>query len=780
MKKRNLLFILFTFSTTLLFAQNINTYKGVVVDKNKSPLDVFSVVLFNAKDSTKQLYTNTFTNGNFEIPFTPIKGERYGAYLLSMGYKDTNLPLSKLTDTIVMTNNSIVLDDAVVEGKRKVTTSLGDEGGLVFDVSNTYLSNLGNSTDLLNFIPGVKADKNGSVTMVGVQGEVVVYVNNIRIKEVEKLKMYKSEDINSVEVLRSPGAKYKNAAAVILIKTNKEYEGFSSMIDLQAFLKDNTKYSFVPSIQGSYTKGKITASLSYNLDRDVLEEESRADKVIDKYISPNNWVFEDKGAKDNDIYNHWYNANLDYRINEKNLLTFQYSGRYNKSNSESSTLQTISANSFGNLLNNKYTLNSDVANKSNTGHIYYKGNYSKNFTLEYNADYASRNNDNTNLNSWQEGDSESKPFNQTTKSKASAFTTDILLINTIKKKHSLSYGLEYSYLQDEVNSNTKEDVATSYKQNSSFLKTILEYKVQVIEPLSLSLGFNYLYNNVNDNNTTGKGKNYHSIVPYIGLQYYNAKKQLGLGLNVKHNNYQPNAGMLDDITVNYISPYEVSTGNKNLKNMKVTSVDFSLSYKQFFMGLMYQNATNLILDISTIEMQGDKPLINTKPINLGTPINAGGGYIGYNNKFKFWTPSVSIFAMYSNTKMPNTEGVNESYNGFFGGFSMQNLFDLPKNFYITLSGYYQPKGYILYEHQGESYSVKFNVEKRLLKDQLRITLMSKIDNRWDGSSFDINGLYKSTNTKTSWNKFVGIGISWRFNNHKEVQKAKESTYINML
>lgn len=780
--KKHPLFILFLFLSTSLYSQSNNSlYKGMVVDKNNVPLDVFSIVIFNAKDTVNQVFADTFTSGKFDIRFIPVKGDKYGVYLLSMGYKDMRIDLQKLTDTIVMPATSMILDDVVVEGKRAVSTTLGTSGGVLFDVSNTYLSDLGNSTDLLNFIPGVQAGRDGDVKLVGVQGDVVIYVNNIKIKDTQKLKAYKSEDISSVEVLRSPGAKYKNAAAVILIKTNKEYEGFSSFIEIESFLKANKTYSVVPSLQASYTKDKIVASVAYKLDRDVSEEQRTGSKVIDEYISPENWTFSDTGFKDNDIYNHWYNANIDYNINEKNQVTFQYSGRNNINRGNGSTSQALSALSLGNILDNKYLLNNSVSRTDNTGHVYYRGTYSPKFNLEYNADFTNRVDDNDNFNTWQISSAKPQKFRQRTQSKAYAFTTDILLTNKIKQKHTLCYGLEYSYLQDHVISNTKEEQVTDYKQNSTFIKTILEYKVQLMPLLSLSLGFNYLYNYVTDNNTFDKGKNYNSLIPYMGIQYYNVKKGYGMSLNMKYNNFQPNAGMLDDVTVYYISPYEVTTGNKDLKNIKTTDVSFTINYKQFFSYLIYQNATNAIFDLPTVKIEGDNtPLITTKPINLTNPVNAVGLYMGYSNKLKFWTHSFQIGAMYSHTLIPNGNGVDVTNQGVYGMVSMNNNFDLPKKFFINLSGQYSPKGYMLYQTQGQIYTVKLNLEKRMLKDQLRITILSKFSNDWNFTSSSLNGLYRDNRNYSSWYKFIGISVSWRFNNHKEIQKAKESAYMNML
>lgn len=780
--KKSILFILLLVLSTASFAQNENTYKGVVADREHKPLDVFSVVIFNIRDTAKQVYTNTFTNGNFDIKFAPVKTEKYGAYILSMGYKDLTLPLEKMKDTVIMPSNAIILDDAVVKGKRDVTSSLGTEGGMLFDVSNTYLSDMGSSTDLLNFIPGVKAERDGTVTMVGVQGEVLIYINNIKLKDPEKLRTYKSEDINSVEVLRSPGAKYKNAAAVILITTNKEYEGFSSLVEAEAFLNDNSTYQVRPSVQASYTKGKITASASYRYTGSTSESKNRSTKEIDQFISPENWKFEDTSSGDSNVNNHWYNANLDYRINDKHILTFQYTGRNDKNDNRNLTNQTVSANSFGNLMDNKYRLNADASTVSNTGHIYYKGDITPKFTIEYNADYSSRINDNDNANSWQQGSAAPQEFSQKTKSNASAFTTDVLLTNKIKTKHSVSYGLEYSYLKDDVTSNTKDGTKTNYKQNSTFLKTILEYKLQVIEPLSLSFGFNYLYNNIKDNNSKDKGTRYNSVVPYVGIQYYNAKKGYGMSLNVRYNNYQPDAGMLDDVTINYTSPYEQSTGNSSLKNMKFTSVFYNFNYKTINVGAIYQNIAHMIIDFPTVALQANNdPLITTKPINLTNPINGAGFYVGYSTKVKFWIPSVMFFGIYSNTKIPDGKGVTERFDGTFCQIGMENRFDLPKKYFINLSGSYMPKGYMLYEETGQSYEVRLNIEKRMLKDdQLRISLLTKIANKWNYTSSTINGLYHYTDNYTSFYKFIGISASWRFNNHKEVQRAKESAYMNML
>lgn len=132
--------------------------------------------------------------------------------------------------------------DAVVAGKRKVKTTMSSNGGLIYDVNKSYLSDLGTSTDLWNFLPGVQADNDGNISLIGVSGNVEIYIDNVKIEDYNRLLSYKSEDFKSVEVIRNPGARYKNADAVINIKTVKRLNGFSSHLSLSSSLAENRQF----------------------------------------------------------------------------------------------------------------------------------------------------------------------------------------------------------------------------------------------------------------------------------------------------------------------------------------------------------------------------------------------------------------------------------------------------------------------------------------------------------------------------------------------------------
>ncbi|MEG2493466.1 MAG: hypothetical protein RSF94_05085, partial [Rikenellaceae bacterium] len=262
MNIKYLLLLFLTIQSYNIFAQAVNPYCGVVVNTDKTPVDVFSVVVFNTKDSTKQLYANTFSNGNFNINFTPKLDEKYGVYLLSVGYAETYINLEALKDTIIIRKKSMHINDVVVQGKREVKTEMGVYGGLAYDVSNTYLSDMGTSTKLLNFIPGVSVSDLGDVKLLNSRDAVVIYINNVKIEDSAKLLSLKSEDIKSVEVITTPVARFKGAKAILYIKTNRAVDGFSSRVSNLYMVGDRMTYE-APSMEMSFTKKKVTISTAY-------------------------------------------------------------------------------------------------------------------------------------------------------------------------------------------------------------------------------------------------------------------------------------------------------------------------------------------------------------------------------------------------------------------------------------------------------------------------------------------------------------------------------------
>lgn len=772
-------------SVSLFAQEQQQNYKGVVVDREKKPLDVVSVVVFNDRDTTEQIYANTFPGGQFDITLQKKNGNKYSAYFLSVGYRDLYVELDKLGDTVVMRNNSVHLDDVVVKGKRDVSTSLGVSGGILYDVSNTYLSDLGSSTQLLSFIPGVRAEDDGTVSILGTQGDVEIYINNRKMQDKDKLLSIKSEDIKSVEVLRSPGARYKGASAVILIRTSRPLDGFSSMVSAEYSQYNKKDNYFTPKAEFEFKKDKITLSAAYRYSQNKSSTTTLNDRNIDNSLVPGNWAFKENSVVNNKYGNHWYTASIDYQINEKNTVNLEYSGNVNDSDNDGVNDQGVYSGDNRMFLNKLSNSQKDNV-LGNRVHLYYRGDFSPKFNMEFNADYSHRKTKNDIFNRWEEsGDSGSstQEFNQISDRKSSAVTAELLFTNVLGDRHTLNYGVEYSYLMDDNNNRIVPlqpgMTDTRYKLNSHYLTTITEYKVRIGDMWNLSMGANYMYNRLESTSST---QNFHNVKPYLSVMYYNPEKNLGVNASFNYDVVQPDAGMLDDMTETYISPYEKKVGNSSLKNMSYFSGFVVVTIKKVAVGAMYMYSGNAIMDYSTVSDNGGKPLITSKPINITKPLNQVGLLASYSNQIGFWSPNINIMGFYTRIEAQYLENDTYVNDGFMGALWFANNFKLPKNFSINLNFYGMTPSITGTGKSNGYYALNMSVEKRFLDDKLRVSLYGNglLANKKNITTSRAYGIIGNDEVFRSSYRSVGINVSWRFNNYRKVQEKKDNKYLEML
>ncbi|WP_153800362.1 outer membrane beta-barrel family protein [Foetidibacter luteolus] len=137
-------------------------------------------------------------------------------------------PLDSLTRNIpdVLLKSDInQLQAVTVVGKRPQLESRND--GMIYHPGNDMAIAGGNATDVMRRIPIVNIDQNGNVSIAG-KSSVRVYIDNkpsemYAVSVSDALKQIPSEDIEKVEVLTSPSARYEaeGADAVINITTKR-------------------------------------------------------------------------------------------------------------------------------------------------------------------------------------------------------------------------------------------------------------------------------------------------------------------------------------------------------------------------------------------------------------------------------------------------------------------------------------------------------------------------------------------------------------------------------
>lgn len=328
MNKRLCLSLIVCLFSILSYSQN--SLKGRLLNENKEPVAYANVILLDAEDSTS-VYKGVVSEEDGGFILENLEDQNYVLKVTFIGYEDylKTVRLSRgLTDlkSIVLTEASDALDEITVKARKPKITREVDR--LVFDVANSNLSS-GNTWDVLRKAPGV-IDNHGQLMVRN--SSVQVYLNDHKIylssSELKSLlESYSAENIESIEIITNPPAKYDaEGGAILNIHTSKA---------ISAGYKGSLEGNYTQAI---YPKFKIGTSHYFQGDRlNVFANYSfspRKDyKNDDSYI---NFI------RNGNLYSRWetdftrttnsqaHNANaiVDYELSEKSNLNFSVNANF--------------------------------------------------------------------------------------------------------------------------------------------------------------------------------------------------------------------------------------------------------------------------------------------------------------------------------------------------------------------------------------------------------------------------------------------------------------------
>ncbi|HSC54674.1 MAG TPA: TonB-dependent receptor [Phnomibacter sp.] len=258
------LLLLFTFMAGIIcpsFAQtSTGKIKGLVADNKQQPMANASVFLQKAKDSSIVRSAITDKEGHFE--FAAITAGNYFVKTSAMGFAESNSEKFELKDgeTKSLAGMSLQaaskeLQGVVVTAKKPVIEVHADK--TIFNVESTITAQGSDALELLQKTPGVQVDNNENISMKGKTG-VRIYVDGkmMQLSSTELaayLKSINSNDIEAIEMISNPSAKYDasgNAGIInIRLKKNKKYGTNGSV---------NLGY-----VQGITPKGNGSVNLNY-------------------------------------------------------------------------------------------------------------------------------------------------------------------------------------------------------------------------------------------------------------------------------------------------------------------------------------------------------------------------------------------------------------------------------------------------------------------------------------------------------------------------------------
>lgn len=247
-----------------------NKISGRVADSlSKQVLEYCSITLRN--QVSQKIITGTVTDGSGLFVFNNVQSGEYTLEIEFIGYvklyrKDIavrNGNANVSLGTLLLAKASHTLQNVTINGSRQLIENKIDK--LVYNVEKDITSQGGMATDALKKIPGITVDIDGNVELLGnssirflIDGKPSgIFGNSVA----EALQSIPASQIQSIEVITSPGAKYDAAGTGgiinIILKKNK-IEGFNGNINVTAGTRLENG-----SVNAGYKKNTLSLSLFF-------------------------------------------------------------------------------------------------------------------------------------------------------------------------------------------------------------------------------------------------------------------------------------------------------------------------------------------------------------------------------------------------------------------------------------------------------------------------------------------------------------------------------------
>ena len=258
MKRINLRFavLMAAMMMTMMTFAKTQDWGGRVIDEKGEPMPYVNVVLLSLPDSAFVQGAMTDEQGMFKI----VTDVNQGLFKVTcMGYQTLYVNAGQNL-TIQMKEDTQLLGEVVVKRQLPKTHAKGD--AMRTTVAGTILEKAGTVSDALSKIPSLEAERDGAVKVLG-RGDAEVYINGRRVQDNSELSRLRSDQIQHVDVVQNPGARYAaSTKAVVRITLKKaQGEGISFQDNLEGIYQYG--HTLTNNLDVNYRTGglDITASL---------------------------------------------------------------------------------------------------------------------------------------------------------------------------------------------------------------------------------------------------------------------------------------------------------------------------------------------------------------------------------------------------------------------------------------------------------------------------------------------------------------------------------------
>ncbi|MBE9463333.1 TonB-dependent receptor domain-containing protein [Dyadobacter subterraneus] len=708
----------------LVLAQNaLGQVTGKFVSQKEEPIPFATVLLLNPADSS--LVKGSLTNETGDFVIENASANKYLLRFTAVGFQTWTSGTFELTDeqltknfgTSVIQEDTRQLGEVVIKAEKPLFEQKIE--GMVVNVENSILTKGSSALSVLERAPGVVIDhRNSSISLNGKEG-VMVMINGKLMRMalaqvVALLNSTNASDIEKIELLTSPPSRYDadgNAGLInIVMKKNKD-QGTSGSITLTGGYGYREKA--MAGFNLSKNTGKISTYGSYSFSHDrtysyMYITSNQNMPVLGGRIFAT--VYDTTRSEQN---NHNATAGIDYRINPKMTLGGNIS--YNASSSSPLSITRASYNVLpdsillyhGQVSGNNHwkTLNSSVYIEKEI-----RAGEKVNFDLDYlrfkydsptivNSSFLNPDGTRAGTN-----DSLFAPIQRgfaETSINVGVFKSDYS--KSITKKIKIETGVKQTYSDGKSLSGIKSlvdgqwvnrsETSNQINMKESISAGYVSVNTQPDPTINLNFGtrVEYSHTHMDDPKTEAN-----TIDRRLGKFFPNmsfSKKfdednelQFSYAKRISRPTYTDLASY-----VAYSDPTAVYTGNPLLKPTITDNIKLGYNYRNLAFSILYSQDKNpiaryqitqrpqanlLYISPQNLDFQKNITFQASLPLKINDWWSMNYGFVGAWRKFKI-----------SYTLVP----VEKTYLSYSTNFSQ--LFKLPKNFSMEISGWYNSSFY---------------------------------------------------------------------------------------
>ena len=751
---------------TLTISAKTQDWGGRVIDEKGEPMPYVNVVLLSLPDSAFVQGAMTDMDGVFKI-VTDVNAGLFK--VTSVGYQTLYINAGEGL-TIQMKEDTQLLSEVVVKGQLPKTQVKGD--AMRTTVAGTILEKAGTISDALSKIPSLEAEREGGVKVLG-RGDAEVYINGRRVQDMKELSRLRSDQIQYVDVVQNPGARYAaSVKAVVRITLKKaQGDGFSFQNSTQFM------YQYGGSLNNNLTANYRTGGLDLTGSFWVgTYNHYKGLQVNDMlyYVGPDQVT----GHSTQEIRHPWHawspQLQFNYMVNENHTFGAYY--KYDR---------TPSGETKGDYLTDMFE--NDILTERSASYIWQDESIKKHiFNAYYNGKVGQLGID---LNIDGLFDDTNTPGRTTEKTtlvgaapvdrtienntdNANNFWATKLIFSYPVLKGNLSVGGEYSYNHrtDAYTFQASDYVpvkTTDTEINEKSAAGFVEYGRQFGKVFAqVGLRYEHL---TNDYFNFGKRedevcRNYGDWFPTATLTAPVGKVQLSL--SYRRDIQRPAYANLTSSTI-YINRYTYQSGNPYLQPTYTHSLVLNASYKWANLSLNYARNKDVVT-MSTEPFPGSEdPLVSlVRPINSADDYNQFTVNLSAMPTIGKWHPMWYAFAIFQNYKSPTADGSVLTLTRPYLTFVWQNDIELPKSFRLHAAAQWANKGDY---NNNRIISNRFNVELGVQRDfNLRrlglLTLDVRCVDIFNTNKTDaiLYGIRELTVHNPARRTFL-INLTWKFN-----------------